>query len=120
MYTAGMNISELPNTAPPVRFSIQQVAESTCLSVDTARHSGRTHLLDAMHRDAAGRTCYMLDDVSWRALLKLMRDTRISTAKTHAFAGLMRPGKDAAPHQRAGMKRIRPRYRRGSSSCAPT
>jgi DNA-binding transcriptional MerR regulator len=72
------------------KFSIQQVAEKTGLSIHTLRYYEKVGLLAPIQRASNGHRRYSLEDITWLEFLVRLRETGMSIQKVRAFADLVR------------------------------
>jgi len=72
------------------KFTIQQVAEATGLSIHALRYYEKAGLLAPIHRSSNGHRQYSADDVAWLEFLTRLRETGMSIQKMLAFADLVR------------------------------
>jgi DNA-binding transcriptional MerR regulator len=77
-------------------FSIQQVAESTGLSIDTLRYYERIGLLESVNRASSGHRRYRQKDIDWISLVIDLRETGMPLVQIRHFAELRRQGEATA------------------------
>lgn len=71
---------------------ISEVAERTCLSVDTLRFYEKIGLIDPPPRDAGGRRAYEADVLGWIGFLVQLNATGMKQADRVRYADLRRQG----------------------------
>ncbi|HZS76134.1 MAG TPA: MerR family transcriptional regulator [Ktedonobacteraceae bacterium] len=81
------------------KFTIQQVAQLTGLSIDTLRYYERIGLIEPVNRASSGHRRYTRKDIDWIGLLIDLRETGMPLAEMLHFAELRRQG-DATAHER--------------------
>src|SRR5579885_62268 len=81
------------------KFTIQQVAQLTGLSIDTLRYYERIGLIEPVNRASSGHRRYTRKDLDWIGLLIDLRETGMPLAEMFHFAELRRQG-DATAAER--------------------
>ena len=76
------------------KFSIQQVAQKTGLSIHTLRYYEKVGLLAPIPRGTNGHRQYSVEDITWLEFLVRLRETGMSIQKVLAFADLIRQHPD--------------------------
>ncbi len=72
------------------KFTIQQVAQKTGLSIHTLRYYEKVGLLAPIQRASNGHRQYSAEDITWLEFLVRLRETGMSIQKVLAFADLVR------------------------------
>ena len=78
-----------------------QMAERTCVSVDTLRYYEREGLLQTVHRTASGHRRYSADDVLWVGVLRCLRATGMSIEQLRGYCDLGEQGDHTQPERLA-------------------
>jgi DNA-binding transcriptional MerR regulator len=81
-------------------FTIQQVAETTGLSIHALRYYEKVGLLAPIQRASNGHRRYSAEDVVWLEFLVRLRETGMSIQKVLAFADLVRQRPDRVGERR--------------------
>jgi DNA-binding transcriptional MerR regulator len=76
------------------KFTIQQVAQKTGLSIHTLRYYEKVGLLAPIQRASNGHRQYSAEDITWLEFLVRLRETGMSIQKVLAFADLVRQRPD--------------------------
>jgi DNA-binding transcriptional MerR regulator len=76
------------------KFTIQQVAQKTGLSIHTLRYYEKVGLLAPIQRSSNGHRQYSAEDITWLEFLVRLRETGMSIQKVLAFADLVRQRPD--------------------------
>jgi DNA-binding transcriptional MerR regulator len=76
------------------KFTIQQVAQTTGLSIHTLRYYEKVGLLAPIQRASNGHRRYSAEDITWLEFLVRLRETGMSIQKVLAFADLVRQRPD--------------------------
>ena len=72
------------------KFTIQQVAQKTGLSIHTLRYYEKVGLLAPIQRASNGHRRYSVEDITWLEFLVRLRETGMSIQKVLVFADLVR------------------------------
>ena len=67
-----------------------EMAERTCVSLDTLRYHERVELIIDIERGASGHRRYSAGDVGWVDVLRCLRTTGMPIARMQQFAELCR------------------------------
>jgi DNA-binding transcriptional MerR regulator len=84
------------------KFTIQQVADQTGLSVHTLRYYERIGLISQVDRASNGHRRYSEHDVGWIGFLMKLRATGMPIARMQRYADLQRQG-DATHYERLAL-----------------
>ncbi|NWF69012.1 MAG: MerR family transcriptional regulator [Chloroflexi bacterium] len=89
------------------RLTIQQVADTTGLSVHTLRYYERIGLIHPIGRAENTHRRYSLEDIGWINFLNKLRATGMSIQEMQVYAGLQRLGDETLPERLEMLKRLR-------------
>lgn len=82
-------------------LTIQQVAQTTGLSVHTLRYYERCDLIAPIHRASNGHRRYSAQDIRWIQFLTKLRMTGMPIRQIQQYATLLRQQPDAVQERRA-------------------
>ncbi|MEM8613467.1 MAG: MerR family transcriptional regulator [Cyanobacteria bacterium P01_H01_bin.105] len=82
-------------------LTIQQVAQTTGLSVHTLRYYERCDLIAPIHRASNGHRRYSAQDIRWIQFLTKLRMTGMPIRQIQQYATLLRQQPDAVQARRA-------------------
>ncbi len=82
------------------KFTIQQVAEATGLSIHALRYYEKVGLLAPIKRASNGHRRYSAEDIVWLEFLVRLRETGMPIQKVQAFADLVRQHPDQVSQRR--------------------
>ncbi len=91
------------------RFTIQQVAEGTGLSVHTLRYYERIGLIHPIGRMENTHRRYSSDDMGWIDFLMKLRATGMSIQEMQVYAELQRQGDETLPERLEMLKALQRR-----------
>jgi DNA-binding transcriptional MerR regulator len=91
------------------QLTIQQVAETTGLSVHTLRYYERIGLIHPVNRADNTHRRYSMDDIGWIEFLMKLRATGMSIQEMQVYAELQRQGDDTLPERVEMLKALRRR-----------
>ena len=91
------------------RFTIQQVAEATGLSVYTLRYYERIGLIHPIDRIENTHRRYSQDDIGWIEFLNKLRGTGMSIQEMQTYTELQRQGEETLPERVEMLRALRSR-----------
>jgi len=91
------------------RFTIQQVAEATGLSVYTLRYYERIGLIHPIDRIENTHRRYSEDDIGWIDFLNKLRATGMSIQEMQTYTELQRQGEETLPERVEMLRALRVR-----------
>ncbi|WP_058301015.1 MerR family transcriptional regulator [Gorillibacterium timonense] len=87
-------------------YSIGEFSALTQLSIDTLRYYEKEQLI-AVRRDAAGRRCYMEEDIGWIHFIKRLKETGMPIKEIKTYALLRYEGNSTMMERLDMLKRHR-------------
>ncbi len=93
------------------KFTIQQVAESTGLSIHALRYYEKIGLLPSIERASNNHRQYSAEDVAWLEFLIRLRETGMSIQEMLAFTNLVRQHPNQVGERRLLLEQHRDRVK---------
>ena len=94
------------------KFTIQQVAESTGLSIHALRYYEKIGLLPTIERASNNHRQYCVEDVAWLEFLIRLRETGMSIQEMQDFTNLVRLSPNEVGERRVLLEEHRDRVKK--------